>query len=940
MIPCYRFACRSMPAFGLVLAVLGAAVAAEKPAIDPLKPASGLIHYQPPGSKDSFFALSLKPGRLDAVATPRDHVILVDTSASQAGSIRETGLAALDGFVAALSPKDRLQIYAVDVGATPLTSRFVAADSPDLTAALQKLRKRIPLGTTNLYPALEAAALDFGNRRGGSILYIGDGMSLGKAIPVATVRTYLARLRDQETAFHSFAIGPKTDLQLLGVLAEQSGGVVVVDELRDDRKTSATRVGRQLAAAATAPVFYPTKFSAAPGLSHLQPGIAPPLRADRETVWLGKGTLPKSVKVTISGKCSGKEQVITWTVQSSPAQAGNTFLGGLWLQAEREKGLLVPVAGNELLNYARQAFEDQLRLLAATGRGALATRDLKRAEEIAWNLRQADPGNADAAALLHASERMKSTAAGKLLALLEGKAAPDPGDAPTAEAPADPEKPAAEPAKDDAPEPADDDKPAPAAKPKATKAEADDDDKPTTEPKDAPATDAEEKTVEEMDEDKAPAAAKPAPQREVAPRVGKGLDDTDAEEPAGATAAEREALIQHEEELRKVRAEALGREVQKVLDGTRRISRDDPDAAISELKRILTSVEASIDIDANIREQMRARLHRALLAVASNKDAVELQRIQSAERQAQMQAQRNLIDQLGQRDAKLQQLIDRVRSLLTEGFLGNADAFEEGESVARAAWELAPYSGATAAAIFDAEAAGQLDKANRLRSERADKFLATLHQVELAHVPFPDEPPVLWPQPEVWQALTERRKKWASVDLVKYNKTEEKIRQSLDKQTDVDFNETPLKDALQFLKDLHNINIFLDETAISDEGIQTDTPITLQLSGISFRSVLKLMLEPLQLTYVIDDEVMKITTTVKAGEKLYTRVYPVGDLVIPLMNPMMMSMGMMGGGMMGMSGMMGNGMGGGGMMGGMGGGGMGMGGMGGMGMGGMGMGMM
>ncbi len=110
-----------------------------------------------------------------------------------------------------------------------------------------------------------------------------------------------------------------------------------------------------------------------------------------------------------------------------------------------------------------------------------------------------------------------------------------------------------------------------------------------------------------------------------------------------------------------------------------------------------------------------------------------------------------------------------------------------------------------------------------------------------------------------------------------------------------------------------------------------DQPINLKLSGASFRSVLKLLLEPLQLTYVIEDEVMKITTATKAADKLTTRVYPVGDLVIPIITPR----GGRGG--MGMRGGMG-----GGMMGGMGGG-MGM--MGGMGMGGgmgggMGMGMM
>jgi hypothetical protein len=98
------------------------------------------------------------------------------------------------------------------------------------------------------------------------------------------------------------------------------------------------------------------------------------------------------------------------------------------------------------------------------------------------------------------------------------------------------------------------------------------------------------------------------------------------------------------------------------------------------------------------------------------------------------------------------------------------------------------------------------------------------------------------------------------------------------------------------------------------------------------RSALKLMLEPHELTYVIQDEVMQITTVTKADEKLTTRVYPVADLVIPIISGMGGGGGGMGGGMGGM-GVMGNPFGGG--MGGMGMGGMGMGGMG-MGMGGFG----
>ena len=45
---------------------------------------------------------------------------------------------------------------------------------------------------------------------------------------------------------------------------------------------------------------------------------------------------------------------------------------------------------------------------------------------------------------------------------------------------------------------------------------------------------------------------------------------------------------------------------------------------------------------------------------------------------------------------------------------------------------------------------------------------------------------------------------------------------------------------------------------------------------------MRLLLERENLTWVIEDEVMKITTITKADEALSTRVYPVADLVIPV----------------------------------------------------------
>jgi hypothetical protein len=344
-------------------------------------------------------------------------------------------------------------------------------------------------------------------------------------------------------------------------------------------------------------------------------------------------------------------------------------------------------------------------------------------------------------------------------------------------------------------------------------------------------------------------------------------------------------LLEEERARRSIRGERLGKEVRGILENARKQGARDPDAALGEVKRALTAVIAATDVDPDVRQQLQARLQAGIDELLGVRERIQHDRLRSLERHSARAAQQLAVDQLVQRDEEIEQFIDKVRSLMTEGFAGNGGAFEEAEAVARASFELAPYSGVTSAAIFDSEAAGQLDKAQRLRFLRYDKFLAQLQEVEKSHVPFPDEPPILYPAPEVWKALTERRQKWTSVDLVRYNPTEEKIRGTLSRPTTVDFLDLPLEDCITFLKEYHNINIWLDKATLVDEGVVLDQPVTLQLAGATMRSVLKLLLEPLQLTYVIENEVMKITTTAKAGEKLSTRVYPVGDLVIPIFTP-------------------------------------------------------
>jgi hypothetical protein len=110
--------------------------------------------------------------------------------------------------------------------------------------------------------------------------------------------------------------------------------------------------------------------------------------------------------------------------------------------------------------------------------------------------------------------------------------------------------------------------------------------------------------------------------------------------------------------------------------------------------------------------------------------------------------------------------------------------------------------------------------------------------------------------------------------------TTTKLLQALDGPTTVDWNKTPLESALASLEKKHEIEIWIDKQAMQDAGIPTDSAIQLQLKEAPLSSCLRLMLEPLDLTFAIDREVVFITSAVAAKARMVTRtrIYPIGDL--------------------------------------------------------------
>jgi hypothetical protein len=95
----------------------------------------------------------------------------------------------------------------------------------------------------------------------------------------------------------------------------------------------------------------------------------------------------------------------------------------------------------------------------------------------------------------------------------------------------------------------------------------------------------------------------------------------------------------------------------------------------------------------------------------------------------------------------------------------------------------------------------------------------------------------------------------------------------------LDCVDKPLHELADDLSRRMGVSIVLAKRELEDAAISLDMPVTARISGISYRSLLRLVLKDLKLTWTIRNEVILITTPEDAEAMLETRLYPVLDLV-------------------------------------------------------------
>lgn len=99
------------------------------------------------------------------------------------------------------------------------------------------------------------------------------------------------------------------------------------------------------------------------------------------------------------------------------------------------------------------------------------------------------------------------------------------------------------------------------------------------------------------------------------------------------------------------------------------------------------------------------------------------------------------------------------------------------------------------------------------------------------------------------------------------------------KSSGLQLNDVPISEAVALIKSEYEIPIETDWAALEDAGLGPGEQVSIDVQGISLKSALRLLLQRKQLTYIIANEVLIITTPEEADTRLMACVYNVQDLI-------------------------------------------------------------
>jgi len=322
----------------------------------------------------------------------------------------------------------------------------------------------------------------------------------------------------------------------------------------------------------------------------------------------------------------------------------------------------------------------------------------------------------------------------------------------------------------------------------------------------------------------------------------------------------------------------MSSDVGRVQSEARKMRENNPGEALRMLQEMRGEVSAS-NLPSEAKRQLQRRVD---LVIAETEQYIEEHRadLELDERNREILAEIDRRSQLKlEMQGKIAELVDEFNKLRDD------QRFHEMEQVAQRLREIAPDDPVVQQVWENAKFIRRNYMNADVAQRKEGSFWQAMNDVQESSVHTThDGAEAVYPDAQRWRDLTASRRSGRDRNRRRSPK-ELEIEQSLRKPVLMRYQNEPLTAVIEDLSKATGVNMVLDLRGLNQEGVSSDTRVSLNInSEISLKSALNLILEPLHLGYVVKDEVLKITSEqLRAGE-VYTEVYSVADLVVPIPN--------------------------------------------------------
>ena len=336
------------------------------------------------------------------------------------------------------------------------------------------------------------------------------------------------------------------------------------------------------------------------------------------------------------------------------------------------------------------------------------------------------------------------------------------------------------------------------------------------------------------------------------------------------------SMFDSADEAQRVLVRQLSSDVGKRTLEARQIRETEPKRALELLKSLGEEVEKSQLAD-EYRRQLKRRVD---LAIADTEKYINDNRaqIELDEKNAAVLAD---VDRSRATRLKLQQkkaeMVDQFNRLRDE------QRYAEAELIAKQLYEMMPDDEVAILVWQNAKFLRREVMNRRMRMEREEGTFRQYQDVENSLNPNVFDGEEMAFDKKKWEELQGRRS--LNDQSSRFSAQEIEIQQKLKMPVQMKYQDRPLSEVIDDLSQMTGINIHLDPRGMGQEGVSSDTPVTLDLNQeVMLKSALNLILEPLHLSFMIKDEVLKITSEQLRDGEIYAVTYYVADLVTPIPN--------------------------------------------------------